>query len=147
MTSMNSFWNKCSCEMLFTHSLMEQWYLPAGINLCKVNNGNIRTMCYIYLKLIIKTQQRQHWNLPSVFFIVNFEQISHIVLTSPLVIFQQLNAGRARLYSPLLVLWSVQTTPRYLRMKCYQDLRGTYCTLADLLPLAASCEESKTRSP
>ena len=143
---MNSFWNKCSCEMLFTHSLMEQWYLPAGINLCKVNNGNIRTMCSIYSKLIIKTPQRQHWNLPSVF-IVNFEQISHIVLVSALMIFQQLNARRARLYSPLLVLWSVQTNPRYLRMKCYQDLRGTYCTLADLLPLAASCEESETRSP
>ena len=52
---------------------------PAGIYFFKVNNGKTRTMCEIYSKLTIKTPERRHWRRSSVF-IVNFEDISHLVL-------------------------------------------------------------------
>ena len=44
----------------------------ANIYLFKVNNENIRIMCEICSKLIIKTTERRHWHLSDVF-IVNFE--------------------------------------------------------------------------
>ena len=47
---------------------------PAIIYLFKVNNENTITVCEICSKLTIKTTER------SGVFIVNFEQISHIVL-------------------------------------------------------------------
>ena len=51
-----------------------------GIYLFKVNDKNIRnTMCEICLMLTIKTPKRRHWRR-SYDFIVNFEQIQHIVL-------------------------------------------------------------------
>ena len=49
---------------------------PADIYVFKVTNGNNRTLCGLCLKLTIKT--------PGVF-IVNFEQISLIVLAFPWV--------------------------------------------------------------
>ena len=52
---------------------------PAGIYLFKVNNRNTRTMCETCPKLAIKTPKRCHWRCSGVF-IVNLEQISHIVL-------------------------------------------------------------------
>ena len=58
---------------------------PAGIYLFKVNSGNDRTMFEIYSKLTtIKTRERCYWR-GSCVFIVNFEQISHIVLLFPLL--------------------------------------------------------------
>ena len=57
---------------------------PAGIYLPKDNNGNTRTMCEIYSKLTIKTPERDHWRRSGVF-IVNFEQISYIVLVLPML--------------------------------------------------------------
>ena len=52
---------------------------PAGIYLFKVDSRNTRTMCEVCSKLTIKTPERRHWRRSGVF-IVNFEQISHIVL-------------------------------------------------------------------
>ena len=45
----------------------------------KVNYGNTRTRCEISLKLTIKAPERRHWRRSDVF-IVNFEQILHLVL-------------------------------------------------------------------
>ena len=53
---------------------------PVGIYLFKVNNENIRTMTEISLKWTKKTWKPRHWR-----FIVNFKQISHIVLKFSLV--------------------------------------------------------------
>ena len=57
---------------------------PDDIYLFKVNNANIRPVCS---KLAIKTSERRHWRhwRRSDLFIVNFEQISHIVLVFPLL--------------------------------------------------------------
>ena len=52
---------------------------PTDIFLFKVNDRNIRTMGEICSKLTIKTPERRNWRRSSVF-IVNFEQISQIVL-------------------------------------------------------------------
>ena len=52
--------------------------LPVGINFLKVNDRNTRTMCEICSKLTIKTPERHRRR--SGVFIVNCEQISHIVL-------------------------------------------------------------------
>ena len=60
-----------------------------GHYLFKVNNGNTnRTICKTHSKLTIKTPERGHWRL-------NIEQISHIVLVSPLSLNKwQVNASR-----------------------------------------------------
>ena len=53
--------------------------IPIGIYRLKVNNSNTRKRCEICSKLTIKTPERRHWCRSGVF-IVNFEQISHLVL-------------------------------------------------------------------
>ena len=58
--------------------------IPAGNYLLKVNIGNTRTMCEICLRLTKKTPELCHWRRSNVY-IVNFEQISHIVLVFPLL--------------------------------------------------------------
>ena len=59
-----------------------QW-LGNMLSIClkffKVNNRNTRTMFEICSKLTIKTLERRQWRRSGVF-IINFEQISHIVL-------------------------------------------------------------------
>ena len=52
---------------------------PVGIYLLKVNNRNTRSRSEICSKLTIKTPEWRHWRR-SVVFIINFEQISHVVL-------------------------------------------------------------------
>ena len=52
---------------------------PVGNYMFKVNSRNSRTRSEICSKLRIKTPERRHWRLSSVF-IVNFEHISHLVL-------------------------------------------------------------------
>ena len=52
---------------------------PIGIYLLKVNNRNIRTRCEICSKLATKRLERRHWRRSGAF-IVNFENISHLVL-------------------------------------------------------------------
>ena len=59
-------------------------HYPAGFYLFKVNNRKTRTINEICLKLTIKTLERRNWRRSGVF-IVNFEQISHIVLVLPLL--------------------------------------------------------------
>ena len=49
---------------------------PAGIYLFKVSNRNTRPMSEICSKLTVKTPKRRRFGA----FIVNFEQIAHIVL-------------------------------------------------------------------
>ena len=51
----------------------------AGIYLLKVNNKNTRTRCEKCSNLTMKTPELRQWHRPGVF-IVNFEQISHLVL-------------------------------------------------------------------
>ena len=53
--------------------------LPSCNYMFKDNNRSTRTRCEICSKLTIKTPERRHWRR-SVFFIVNFEHISHLVL-------------------------------------------------------------------
>ena len=65
------------------------WYILIGITqlefvLFKVKNRNNRTTCKICSKLITKTPEQHHWRHSGVF-IVNFEQISHIILMFPLL--------------------------------------------------------------
>ena len=64
---------------------------PAVIHLLKVNNRNTRTICEICSKVTIKLPERRHWCRSGIF-IVNFEQISHIVLVF-IVDSEQANAG------------------------------------------------------
>ena len=61
-----------------------KWEYRAGIVLFKVNNGNNRTMCEICSKLTLKTPERRYQRCSGVF-IVNFEQISFIILVFPLL--------------------------------------------------------------
>ena len=90
---------------------------PLGIYMFKVNNRNTRTRCEICSKLALKTPERcrhllaqsKHWkyendvwylfkvnnkytktSLTSGVFIVNFEQISHIMLVFPLFVDSEL---------------------------------------------------------
>ena len=68
---------------------------PAGIYLLKVNNRNTRTRCKICSKLTIKIPERRHWSRSGVF-IVNFEQMSHLVLVFVLLpLNMQLPAGKS----------------------------------------------------
>ena len=60
----------------------------------KVNNKISRTRCEICPKLTIKTPERRHYRLSGVF-IVNFEQISHLVLVFLLLTFsRQISVGK-----------------------------------------------------
>ena len=55
--------------------------IPTNIFLFKVNNRNTRKRFEICSKLILKTPERRQWRR-SVVFIVNSEQILHIVLVN-----------------------------------------------------------------
>ena len=55
---------------------------PAGIDLYKINSGNIRMTCEIYSNLTIKIPKRRQWHGFGVCF-VNFKQISHVVFMFP----------------------------------------------------------------
>ena len=78
---------------------------PAGIYLFRFKNENIRTICEICSKLTIKTLERRHWCRSSVV-IVNFEQISHIVVS--IVDFEQVKAGGG-------ILLGFSNIPKFLR--------------------------------
>ena len=59
-------------------------FIPAGIFTCsKLTTGKKKTMCETYPKLPIKSLEWRQWRRSGVLFIVNFEQISHIVLIFP----------------------------------------------------------------
>ena len=68
---------------------------PPGLYLFKVSNGNTTTTCEICSKLTIKTPEWRYWRRFGIF-IVNFEQISHIVVVfSLLTLNKQMSAGKA----------------------------------------------------
>ena len=58
--------------------------VPGGIYLFKVNKGNTRTIYEINSKLTTNAPERRQWHCSYVF-IVNFEQILHIILMFPLL--------------------------------------------------------------
>ena len=58
-------------------------WIPTGIYLLKFNKGNTRALYKICSKLRIKTPECQ--SRRSDVFIINFEQISHIILVFPLL--------------------------------------------------------------
>ena len=60
----------------------------------KVNNRSTRAKCEVCSELTIKTSERRHWRRSGVF-IVNFEDISHLVLVLKLLTLTiQLPTGR-----------------------------------------------------
>ena len=69
-------------------------HCPANIYLFKVNNGNTRTKCEICSKLTIKTLGQRKRHRCGVF-IIDFEQISHIVW----LMFSLLTLNKCLLYS------------------------------------------------
>ena len=70
----------------FTHSVdLEKYVFSAGIYFYKFKNRITRTMYEICTKWTIKTPERSQWRRSGVF-IVDFEQILHIVLVFPLLI-------------------------------------------------------------
>ena len=71
-------------DYLFCLSKRKIKNYPAGIHLLKVNNGNRRTMCENCFRITIKAPERRYWCRSSIV-IVNFKQISHIVLVFPLL--------------------------------------------------------------
>ena len=59
-------------------------FYPVGIYSFKVNNGNTRTMCENCSNSTVKTPEQRHFCRSGVF-IVNVEQISHILMVFPLL--------------------------------------------------------------
>ena len=83
---------------------------PANIYLIKVINRNTIKRCGICLKVTIKTPERRHSYLSSVF-IVNFEHIWHFFSSVSIVDFEQVNiswvivpAGQAQPFKHLISL-------------------------------------------
>ena len=56
---------------------------PANIYLFKFNNVNTRTICEIHSNLTVNTPERRQLHRSGIF-VVNFKQVSHIVLLFPL---------------------------------------------------------------
>ena len=56
---------------------------PDGINLFKINFGNMTTMHKICLKVSLETPEWRHWQRSGVF--INFEKISFAVFMFPLL--------------------------------------------------------------
>ena len=80
LTTLLKLSSQCSKSDLDVVATEVQFHVTnlVGIHLFKVNNRNTRMKCETCSKLTIKTPERRHWCL------VNFEQISHIVLGFPL---------------------------------------------------------------
>ena len=81
---------------------------PANIYLFKVINRNARKRCEICSKLTIKTPERRQWRRSSIF--INFEHITHLLLSVSIVDFEQVNASSVSshwnifLYNPLTLI-------------------------------------------
>ena len=79
--------------------IFSNYYNQAGIYLFKVNNKNAITRCEICPKLTIRTPERRHCRRSGVF-IVNFENILHLVLVFLLLALNmKLPAGRRLQYN------------------------------------------------
>ena len=62
----------------------------------------LSTRCEICSELTIKTTERHQWRHSGVF-VVNFEHVSHLVLSVFIVNFEQVNAGLKNKYSHYFV--------------------------------------------
>ena len=69
---------------IFENYFYPAMLLPSCSYLCKVNNGSTKAIYEICSKLTIKTLERRQWDRLGVF-IVNIEQIPHIVIVLPLL--------------------------------------------------------------
>ena len=74
--------NNCPITALFTRSHAS---ILTGIYLLKLNSGNTRTVCEIWLKLTIKTPERGQWRCSGVFD-VNLNIFSLTILVFPLFV-------------------------------------------------------------
>ena len=89
----------------FQYTFSNQWWLgvfPVGISLLKVNYRNTRTVSEICSKLTIKTVERRQLDRSGVF-VVNYKQISHIILMLPL-----LTLKKEMLADFMLVIFTLQ---------------------------------------
>ena len=75
-----------------------------GTYLFKVNNGNTRAMFEVCSKFKSKTPKWHHWRRSGAF-IVNFEQISHIILVFPLLTLKKYILAGNR--TDLWVIWEI----------------------------------------
>ena len=76
------------CYIFYSSSKMKIPIITYVKSNCKIksfNNESIRALCKTCPKFTIKTRKQRHWRRFGVF-IVNFEQILHIVLVFPLLI-------------------------------------------------------------
>ena len=90
-------------------------FIQVCIYLFKVNMGNTRTMREICSKLTVKTSEWRQWRCFGVL-IVNFEQISRIVLGLPLLpLNKRMLAGRSILLCLSLKLWYTLLAPCAIR--------------------------------
>ena len=67
------------CLLLLANCCVLPTRYPDNIYLFKVNNRSTRKRCEICSKLTIETPERRQWRLSGIF-IVNFENISHLLL-------------------------------------------------------------------
>ena len=91
----------------------------ARIYCFKVNNGKIKTMCKIFSKLTIKIPDQCQWHHSCVF-ILNFEQISHIV-----PVFQLLTSNKGMPDGLRLVLHVLYITAK--SNMSFEYLLGAVC--------------------
>ena len=90
---------KILCPVAGCYLCLSKFMLPYfAANNCmfKVSNRKTRARCGIYSKLTIKTLERHQWRRSDVF-IVNLEQISHLVLVF-LLYFEQVNTDCVEVY-------------------------------------------------
>ena len=78
------FWNLLFFYIVLIYQGRENTPIKAGIYFFKIKNGNTRAKCEICSKLTMKTPEWRHWHDSDVF-IVNSEQIPHIVLVFPVL--------------------------------------------------------------
>ena len=78
---LKKFWRKPSFSVQWLHKKRYKIcnYFPADNYMFRVDNRNTRARCKICSELTIKTPERRHWRRSGVF-IVNFENILHLVL-------------------------------------------------------------------
>ena len=94
-------------SFLFCISLYWEWTFPADIYLFKNNTENIRGMYEKCSKLTIKISERRYCCCSGAF-IVNFEQISNIVLMLPLLTLNKEQFTLVNIYRSLHCVKSVQ---------------------------------------
>ena len=95
---------------------------PAGNYMFKVNNRNTRTRWEICSKLTAKISERRYWRRSGII-IVNFEQISDLVLVFPLLTLSRYMPTGLMLSDLLL---STTTSSNLLRLTIHSNLALRY---------------------